>query len=57
MPPKTVIALRARELSHAYGDHTVLSDISLTASAGQRIGLLGENGAGKSTLLRILAGV
>ena len=57
MLPKTVIALRARELSHAYGDHTVLSDISLTASAGQRIGLLGENGAGKSTLLRILAGV
>jgi macrolide transport system ATP-binding/permease protein len=54
--PKTIIALRARELSHAYGDHSVLSDVSLTASAGQRIGLLGENGAGKSTLLRILAG-
>ncbi|MGV8895723.1 MAG: ABC-F family ATP-binding cassette domain-containing protein [Rhodoglobus sp.] len=57
MPSKTVIALRARDISHAYGGHAVLSNIDVTASAGQRIGLLGENGAGKSTLLRILAGV
>ncbi|TDO56710.1 macrolide transport system ATP-binding/permease protein [Kribbella sp. VKM Ac-2571] len=28
----------------------------MTASPGQRIGLIGENGAGKSTLLRLLAG-
>ena len=53
----TIISLRASGLSHSYGGRQVLSDISLTASAGQRIGLLGENGAGKSTLLRLLAGV
>ncbi|MBC7549372.1 MAG: ATP-binding cassette domain-containing protein, partial [Cellulomonas sp.] len=57
MSSTTIIALRARGLSHAYGAHAVLADVSLTASAGQRIGLLGENGAGKSTLLRLLAGV
>lgn len=43
-------------ISHSYGDRRVLSDISFTASPGDRIGLIGENGTGKSTLLRILAG-
>jgi len=48
--------LRADGLSKSYGDRAVLTDLSLVASAGQRLGLLGENGAGKSTLLRLLAG-
>ncbi|WP_198677494.1 ATP-binding cassette domain-containing protein [Leucobacter luti] len=34
----------------------MLSDITFTARAGDRIGIIGENGTGKSTLLRILAG-
>ena len=48
--------LRADGLSKSYGDQAVLTDLSLVASGGQRLGLLGENGAGKSTLLRLLAG-
>ncbi|MEH0108456.1 ATP-binding cassette domain-containing protein [Tersicoccus sp. MR15.9] len=37
-------------------DHRVLTDVTLTVGAGERIGLIGENGSGKSTLLRIGAG-
>jgi len=36
-------------------DGTVLSDINLSLSAGDRVGLLGVNGAGKSTLVKALA--
>ena len=34
-----------------------LDKVSLSASAGERIGIIGRNGAGKTTLLRTLAGV
>jgi ATP-binding cassette subfamily F protein uup len=39
-----------------YGTRTVLSDITLGVSAGERIGVVGRNGEGKSTLLRLIAG-
>ena len=35
---------------------TILSDINLEATAGDRIALLGRNGAGKTSLLRLLSG-
>ena len=38
-----------------YGERRVLSDVSLSVSPGDRIGILGRNGAGKSTLMRVLA--
>jgi heme exporter protein A len=53
--PADAPALRARGLSHAYGDRWVLRDLSLALSPGRTLAVLGPNGAGKSTLLRIVA--
>ena len=43
-------------VSVALGERRVLTDITVSAAPGDRIGLVGENGTGKSTLLRLIAG-
>jgi len=48
--------LNANNLTKGYGDEILFSDLSLNASAGDRIALVGANGSGKSTLMDILAG-
>ncbi|HEY0188448.1 MAG TPA: ATP-binding cassette domain-containing protein [Cellulomonas sp.] len=48
--------LVADGLSFGYPGRPVLDRVALSASAGQRVGVVGENGAGKTTLLRLLAG-
>ena len=48
--------LRAANLSFAYGDRTVLRDISVSLAQGEVVALLGPNGSGKSTLIRTLIG-
>lgn len=42
--------------SKRYGDHTVLQDVSLTISRGERIAFVGKNGEGKSTLVKAIMG-
>ncbi|MFE3200254.1 ABC-F family ATP-binding cassette domain-containing protein [Embleya sp. NPDC059237] len=49
-----MITVRGVELRA--GARLLLSDISFTVSAGDRIGLVGRNGAGKTTLATALAG-
>ena len=44
-------------LGKYFGDHKVLSDISLSVGKGDVFGIVGHSGAGKSTLLRCLNGV
>jgi ATP-binding cassette subfamily F protein uup len=49
--------LNLKEVHKGYGSRSVLREITLGVSAGERIGVVGENGGGKSTLLRLIAGV
>ena len=44
-------------LSFGYGQHVVLSDVSLNIARNQFTVILGQNGSGKSTLLRLMAGL
>ena len=43
-----------RNLSKAFGDRTLFSNVELEVKGGERIALLGDNGTGKSTFLKIL---
>lgn len=49
--------LDIRNLSLAYSNTQVLSDLSLQLHLGEVLGLIGPNGAGKSSLIRALSGV
>ena len=49
--------IQIKNIAKSYRKKQVLKDISLTASGGMCIGILGSNGCGKSTLLSVLAGV
>lgn len=44
------------KLSHRFGTHTVLKDLSFNVQEGEVFGLLGPSGAGKTTLIKILTG-
>ncbi|MEV7937594.1 ATP-binding cassette domain-containing protein [Kitasatospora sp. NPDC088264] len=48
--------LQLVDVTHAYGDSTVLDRVSLRIHRGECVSLVGENGSGKSTLLRVAAG-
>jgi simple sugar transport system ATP-binding protein len=50
----TVLTLSG--VSKHFGAIQALSDVSLTLSPGEVVGLMGDNGAGKSTLVKIVAG-
>ncbi len=49
--------IRIENLTHKFGNQTVLKDINLTFEEGKIYGLIGINGAGKSTLMRLLSSV
>ena len=44
-------------LSHAYGRHKALDEVSIRLRAGDAVAILGANGAGKTTLLNAVAGL
>lgn len=48
--------MEIRNLSHSFGEKTVLKNISFPMEAGKITGLLGPSGAGKTTLVNLLTG-
>jgi ATP-binding cassette subfamily F protein uup len=54
MAPRNLVNLNA--VDKGYGSRSVLREVTLGVSAGDRVGIVGRNGDGKSTLLRLIAG-
>lgn len=50
-----MLLLEGKNLAQTYGDKTIFSQLNLSISDKDKIGLIGTNGSGKSTLLKILA--
>ncbi|MFK7816748.1 MAG: ATP-binding cassette domain-containing protein [Gammaproteobacteria bacterium] len=48
--------ITVRNVTHGYGERTLIKDFNFKMQRGDRIGLIGNNGVGKSTLLKILLG-
>jgi ATP-binding cassette subfamily F protein uup len=53
-PPRNLVNLK--DVDKGYGSRSVLRDVTLGVSAGDRIGVVGRNGDGKSTLLALISG-
>ena len=54
--PVDKVLLEFKDVAFQYGSSEIFSEVNLTITKGQRIGLVGVNGAGKSTLMNLIAG-
>ncbi len=50
------LVIEADHISKAYGDKTLINDLSLNIPRGSIVGIIGGNGAGKTTFLKMLMG-
>ncbi len=50
------VVFKMKNVSKAFGDRVLFSDVNLNVEGGERIALLGDNGTGKSTFIKCLLG-
>jgi ATP-binding cassette subfamily F protein uup len=50
------LVARTKALSFAWGEQSIVSDLSTSIMRGDKVGVIGPNGAGKTTLLQLLLG-
>ncbi|MCB0716833.1 MAG: energy-dependent translational throttle protein EttA [Bacteroidetes bacterium] len=50
------VAIKAADLSKAFGDKLLFEDVNFALPPGGIIGIIGPNGAGKTTLFKMIAG-
>ncbi len=48
------LVIVAERVTKAFGNHTVVRDVTTRIMRGDRVGIVGPNGAGKTTLLKLL---
>jgi ABC-2 type transport system ATP-binding protein len=51
------LAVEAKGLEKAYGDHVALSGVDLAVPEGEIVGFIGPSGSGKTTTVRLLTGI
>jgi ATPase components of ABC transporters with duplicated ATPase domains len=55
-PRSGQIVMEASNLTKAFGDHVIFSEVSLKIERGEKVAFVGRNGEGKTTLSRIAVG-
>ena len=50
------VVFKMKNVSKAFGERTLFSDVNLNVEGGERIAILGDNGTGKSTFIKCLLG-
>ncbi|TGX52635.1 ATP-binding cassette domain-containing protein [Sphingomonas gei] len=53
---QTKVVIDVKGVTKRFGERTIIDDLTLRVTRGDRIGIVGANGAGKTTLLKLLTG-
>ena len=54
---RSTVSVAARDLNLAYGENTVLRDVSLYIAPGEKVAIVGASGGGKTTFVHAMLGL